>query len=435
MKRFPFIAVLLVMLLNSCVKFDDSELRADIQDLQKQIEALQKHCDALNSDIAKVQQLVTALGENTYVTDISMVMEGGEQVGYTLHFNNRPDVTITNGRDGAAGYTPSIGVRRDSDGNYYWTLDGDWLYDGNRNRIRANGLDGADGQDGENGSDGQDGLNGNNGRDGTDGITPRLRIENGYWQVSYDNGVSWTNLGKATGEASESGDGGSIFASCTYDDSSVTVTLHDGTVLVLPRQLPLSITFSSTEVSLGSGESAVITYSVTGAASTVVKTLGQDGWKIRLVSENAASGSLRITAPDDPQDSEVIVLVSDGGSRTIMAGIRCIAQVPAIVSQENYGFYGVFSADISYDRGSTQLSLFRKDSGLSFMLIDPSSVQVTYVSGIVENAASGASMSLVCTIEKNGQKTSQKTVEAKVVKVAGGKMWLSTSEGGIVIMK
>lgn len=52
---------------------------------------------------------------------------------------------------------------------------------------------------GQNGADGQDGENGTDGRDGVDGITPSLKIENGYWYVSYDNGVTWTELGKATG--------------------------------------------------------------------------------------------------------------------------------------------------------------------------------------------------------------------------------------------
>ena len=38
------------------------------------------------------------------------------------------------------------------------------------------------------------------GEDGEDAITPRLKIEDGYWFISYDGGLTWTRLGEATGE-------------------------------------------------------------------------------------------------------------------------------------------------------------------------------------------------------------------------------------------
>ena len=69
----------------------------------------------------------------------------------------------------------------------------------------ADGADGIDGIDGEDGIDGKDGVDGKDGKDGADGITPLLRIneETNYWEVSYDNGLTWTSMGvKATGEGS-----------------------------------------------------------------------------------------------------------------------------------------------------------------------------------------------------------------------------------------
>jgi hypothetical protein len=35
---------------------------------------------------------------------------------------------------------------------------------------------------------------------GERGITPKLKIEEGYWFVSYDEGLTWTKLDKAVGE-------------------------------------------------------------------------------------------------------------------------------------------------------------------------------------------------------------------------------------------
>ena len=43
------------------------------------------------------------------------------------------------------------------------------------------------------------GSNGTNGTNGTDGVTPKFKIEDGNWFVSYDEGKTWTQLGSATG--------------------------------------------------------------------------------------------------------------------------------------------------------------------------------------------------------------------------------------------
>lgn len=51
---------------------------------------------------------------------------------------------------------------------------------------------------------GANGANGTNGADGKDGITPRLQInaKTNMWEVSYDNGATWTSMGiAATGAA------------------------------------------------------------------------------------------------------------------------------------------------------------------------------------------------------------------------------------------
>ena len=177
--------------------------------LEKRVAKLEELCKQMNTNISSLQSIVNALQKNDYITNVSPVRKDGEVVGYTITFAHSDTITIyhgTNGKDGANGkdgkdgkdgYTPQIGVMKDTDGIYYWTVDGEWLLDGKGNKIKAVGEDGRDGQDGTNGSNGTDGKDGN---DGADGITPRLKIENDYWYVSYDNGATWTELGKATGE-------------------------------------------------------------------------------------------------------------------------------------------------------------------------------------------------------------------------------------------
>lgn len=43
-------------------------------------------------------------------------------------------------------------------------------------------------------------IKGPKGDSGKDGITPLLKIENNYWYISYDNGATWTQVGKAIDE-------------------------------------------------------------------------------------------------------------------------------------------------------------------------------------------------------------------------------------------
>lgn len=145
-----------------------------------------------------MQTLVNAVQGNDYITSIVPIVAGEDTIGYTITFTKSGPVTIYNGKDG-------------KDGN-----------DG------ADGLPGADGKDGADGSDGADGVDGTDGLpgvDGNDGVTPQLKIEEGYWYISYDDGATWKQLGKATGEDGNDGmdgvDGDSMFESVTQDDSNV----------------------------------------------------------------------------------------------------------------------------------------------------------------------------------------------------------------------
>ena len=220
-------AIALAIVASSCSKFDDTaiwdklnEQEQTLNDHEKRIVALEELCRQLNTNIDALQTIVEALEKKDYVTNVSPVREDGEIVGYTISFANSDTITIYNGKDGVDGkdgYTPQIGVMKDTDGIYYWTVDGEWLLDGKDNKIKAIGEDGRDGQDGTNGVD------------GIDGIAPRLKIENDYWYVSYDGGATWTELGKASGEED------SIFLTVTQDDEYVYFNLADGTIITLPK--------------------------------------------------------------------------------------------------------------------------------------------------------------------------------------------------------
>ena len=175
-------------------------------------EALQRLCNETNTNLSALQTIVTALQNNDYITSVDPLTENGKVVGYTIKFAKSNPIVIYNGKDGADGNTPVISVKKDTDGIYYWTLDGEFIVvDGQK--IKAQGTDG------------------NNGADGSDGVTPKLEIREGYWWISYDNGTNWTQLGKATGEDGKDADSIKI----TQDENNVYFELEDGTIITIAK--------------------------------------------------------------------------------------------------------------------------------------------------------------------------------------------------------
>ena len=244
MKKIKFFVLLAVVML--CTACHD-KLWDSIEDLDSRVTKLEELCKEMNTNISALQTIVEVIQENDFITGIVPIEKGGEVIGYTIMFGKHEPITIYNGEDGKDGQNgsataPIIGVAKDTDGVYYWTLNGEWLLDDEGNKIRVTGRDGKDG------ADGKDGTKGTNGVDGKEGVTPQLKIEEGYWYVSYDNGATWTELGKAVGEDGEKGDkgdkgdagekgnkGDSMFTNVTYDENYVYFTLTDGSVLIVPR--------------------------------------------------------------------------------------------------------------------------------------------------------------------------------------------------------
>ena len=254
-----------------------------MENLDQRVTKLEELCKEMNTNITSLQTIVSVLQSNDFITGIVEIKKNGEVIGYTITFGKHDPITIYHGQDGKDGAdgkdgqdgqngsanAPVIGVAQDTDGVYYWTLNGEWLLDDNGDKLPVSGKDGqngANGSNGQDGADGKDGQDGVDGQDGKDGITPQLKIEEGYWYISYDNGATWTQLGKATGEDGKDGadgedgkdgadgengkdgadgengkdgkdgqDGDSMFQSVTQDENYVYFTLADGTVIKIAK--------------------------------------------------------------------------------------------------------------------------------------------------------------------------------------------------------
>ena len=316
---------------------------------------LQQQVSTINTNVSGLQRALTALQNNVYVSSVTPTSDG-----YIISFSDGTSAELKNGKDGSNGsngedgHSPIISVAQDTDGKWYWKIDGEWLLDNQKNKVKAVGEDGSQGRPGADGSDGERGPQGNPGQDGKDGITPVFKIENGKWYISYDNRASWTELGQATGNPGQNGTpgqqgaqgipgqqgaqgpkgdpGDSFLKSITDGTDAVTIVLNDTdeTTIVIPKKPVKKITISNISgnaIKLAAGETVTVKYQISGASSNVVVSASSDGNYIVKSSSKKVSGDvinceLTVIAPDPLVDGFVNILAMDTDGIFAMAVVN-----------------------------------------------------------------------------------------------------------------
>ena len=395
-KLLPLLMCVL-LLLGCSDKYDDSALRNDLNDLENRVAKLEDLCKQMNTNISSLQTIVTALQNNVYVTGTTPLMKDGKEIGYTITFSKGNPITIYHGKDGEDGTTPTIGVKKDTDGVYYWTLNGEFIVvdDG---KIQAEGKDGTN---------------------GTNGTTPQFKIENDYWFVSYDNGTNWTQLGKATGEDGVGSD--SMFSGVDYETSTdyIIFTLSNGTQIKLPTWSAfeaLQRLCNETNTNL-SALQTIVTALQNNDYITSVDPLTENGKVVGYTIKFAKSNPIVIYNGKDGADGNTPVIGvkkdTDGIYYWTLDGEFIIVDGQKIKAQGTDGNNGVDGSDgvtpkleiregywwISYDNGAnwTQLGKATGEDGK-----DADSIKITQdENNVYFELADGT----VITISKTGQST------------------------------
>lgn len=181
-------------------KYDDTEIRQEIENLKQEIASMKEQVNSLKT-------IIDALNENKFITNYTEAADGS----CTITFNDGKTITLHNGKDGAA--APAIGIAQ-FEGIYYWTLGGDdqWLLDDNQNKIPVAGQNGK---------------------------TPTIN-KDGYWEIDGEtikgeDGQPIKAVGKDGANGDKGEDGDSFFKSVVQDDENVTFTLTNGDQIVLPK--------------------------------------------------------------------------------------------------------------------------------------------------------------------------------------------------------
>lgn len=220
------LSLLLCLLVTSCDKYNYTE---DLQGLGKRVEILEETLRNMNLDIEALNLIIATIESNGYVTKVTENLDGT----YLITFNNGETITLRDGKKGKDGEDGKeidfhIGVAQDSDGSWYWTMNGQWILDKDGNKMRAGAKDGRDGRDGIN-----DPLN--------PATPPVLRINDTTrnWEISTDGGLTWSDTGIcADGKDGTDGTDGAddMFFSIIQspDGRYITFVMTDGSTFTVP---------------------------------------------------------------------------------------------------------------------------------------------------------------------------------------------------------
>lgn len=204
---------------NSCSKYDDSEIQDEIRQLQEKVNSLEKQCENINDNISQLNQLVKAQLDNDPVTS---VRELPNSTGFELELLSGKKITLSNGLAGKdnTGNAPVVGIRQYEDGVWYWTLDNEFIVvEGKMLKVY--------------------------GADGVRGVVPMVKVEAGYWLVSYDEGRNWEKLYSADDIGSLPSNPTLIIAINETEDG-YDIVLNGNSVIRMPKQtLPGKVAISS----------------------------------------------------------------------------------------------------------------------------------------------------------------------------------------------
>lgn len=412
MRRIYFRALLTALssiaLVTACEKYDDSALVARMDKAEADIKELQTLVSQINTTLSGLATTVDALQKQDRILSVTKLDDGS---GYIVEFSQSGIITIYNGKngidgndgtngsdgtDGKNGETPTIGVKLDTDGNYYWTVNGEYLLDENGNKIAAT----------------------------AHVATPQLRINNGNFEISYNGGVTWEIIGEA-------GNTGAVVISKVEDkDDSVTFTLGDGTSIVVPKAQKFAINVSG-DVIIAAGEMVTFDYSVSGADElTVTDAFGTKDFEVVISPSSYSEGSVMVTAPNPLTDGKIYMIAVKGDGTTTARILSCEEGV-FILSES------VFAAKVPAEGGTFEVP-FQTNQEDPMVMVAPGYDWITYVE--TKSVRSGSIVFNIKENESEEERAGQVSInfmnytiiqEGKTGSVSsGGRADLETFNGG-----
>lgn len=339
------VAIAAMMTFTGC--YDDSDLQTRMDQAEADIAELQQLVKDINTNISSLVTVVDALKNSDQITSVTPLSDGS---GYTITFSKSGTITIyngkngvdgtngTNGENGADGHTPVISVKLDQDGQYYWTVDGEYLTDAEGKKIPATAHI----------------------------ATPQIRINEGNFEISYNEGLTWEVIGNA-GASDDV-----VFKQVIDGPASVLFVLSDGTQIEIPKTQQFVINVTSTDIVASAGQQAFVDFTVSGAdENTVVDAFGTKGYEASVMMSNASRGSLTITVPDPMTDGKVYLMAVKSDGSTAARIFSCEEGVFSVDET-------AFAAKVPAAGGNVEVPVRTNVSGYMVM-VDPGNQWIKHV--------------------------------------------------------
>ena len=339
------VAIAAMMTFTGC--YDDSDLQTRMDQAEADIAELQQLVKDINTNISSLVTVVDALKNSDQITSVTPLSDGS---GYTITFSKSGTITIyngkngvdgtngTNGENGADGHTPVISVKLDQDGQYYWTVDGEYMTDAEGKKIPATAHI----------------------------ATPQIRINEGNFEISYNEGLTWEIIGNA-GASDDV-----VFKQVIDGPASVLFVLSDGTQIEIPKTQQFVINVTSTDVVASAGQQAFVDFTVSGAdENTVVDAFGTKGYEASVMMRNASTGSLTITVPDPMTDGKVYLMAVKSDGSTAARIFSCEEGVFSVDET-------AFAAKVPAAGGNIEVPVRTNVSGYMVM-VDPGNQWIKHV--------------------------------------------------------
>ena len=261
-------------------------VRPELDETHAKLQALQELAGAVNRDLTTLDLIVHELDDGHTIRPESYLLT---EDGYEVSFRDEKKIFIPFGKDGVDGrMLIPVGVQAEN-GLYYWQVDGEWLLDENGERIRAGA---------------------------TDGVVPQFKVEEGFWWISLDGGVTFNELASC-----DEMDGLGVFKDVKQTSSGkVVLTLWNGETIELVSQFPFRISFEGPvrdTVLIAAGEALPIPYKVVVEGEPdqpLVVTSGTDGvYLSSLKAVDDTTGVVTVQAPAEFADGYILLSASCGG--------------------------------------------------------------------------------------------------------------------------
>lgn len=288
MKKLLYLFLPVLLLFSGCTR----EIENRLTELEQRLAKVEEQVKELNSQVSLIQNLING---KYFIQNASELPDGS---GYKLVLVDKDGKTVEKtvlcGKDGKDGATPSVGVGKDTDGNYYWTLNGEWLLvDGKK--VRANGTDGENGKDAP---------------------MTEFKVENGKWYAKVGDG-DWTYVGDAVTEVV-----GPIVSVDASKPDVVVITLADNTVLELPKAsvaVKLQIVVDDSvfqNMTAGQTKSAPYEVIVPAGVTYTLDSYEPESWKVVISKPQGNKGNVTISVPEAGKSAKVLLIAngSDGSS-------------------------------------------------------------------------------------------------------------------------